>query len=127
MLIEQAIMTYLMAQSGITGLVGTRIHYVQAPQDVEKPFLVVTKVSGIREHSHDGSSKLAHPRFQFSIFAETYSAAKAITSVLQAALQGYTGILRGRREVVEWLKRTKKVKVPKYQLKEWGIEEAQDD
>ena len=27
----------------------------------------------------------------------------------------------GRREVVEWLERARKIKVPKYQLKEWGI------
>jgi len=47
------------------------------------------------------------------------------TQVYHAGI--HDGILRGRREVVEWLKRTKKVKVPKYQLKEWGIEEAQDD
>ena len=28
---------------------------------------------------------------------------------------------RGRKEVVEWLERCKKIKVPKYQLKEWGL------
>ena len=27
----------------------------------------------------------------------------------------------GIREVVEWLERAKKIKVPKYQLKEWGV------
>jgi len=27
----------------------------------------------------------------------------------------------GRREVVEWLERVKKIKVAKYQLKEWGL------
>ena len=32
------------------------------------------------------------------------------------------GIQEGRREVVDWLERYKKIKVPKYQLKEWGIE-----
>ncbi len=30
----------------------------------------------------------------------------------------------GMQEVVEWLWRCKKIKVPKYQLKEWGIEEV---
>jgi len=28
----------------------------------------------------------------------------------------------GIREVVEWLERARRIKVPKYQLKEWGIE-----
>ena len=27
----------------------------------------------------------------------------------------------GRMEVVEWLERCKKIKIPKYQLKEWGL------
>ena len=32
--------------------------------------------------------------------------------------------LAGIKEAVEWLKRYKKIKVPKYQLKEWGIEDG---
>lgn len=31
------------------------------------------------------------------------------------------GRKEGKIEVVEWLERTKKIKVPKYQLKEWGL------
>jgi len=31
------------------------------------------------------------------------------------------GKAEGRREVVEWLERCKKIKVPKYQLEAWGI------
>jgi len=99
MLIEQALMTYLLAQSGITSLVGQRIYFVQAPQDTETPYIVVTKVSGVREHSHDGSSHLAHPRFQFSVFATTYSSAKSIASALQTALQGYSGTMGGESGV----------------------------
>jgi len=32
------------------------------------------------------------------------------------------GRLEGIKEVVEWLERTRKQKVPQYQLKEWGLE-----
>jgi len=95
MLIEQGLMTFLLAQSGITDLVGQRIHFVQAPQDVESPYLVISKISGVREHSHDGSSGLAHPRFQLSAFADTYGAAKAIIAAVQAVLQGYSGTMGG--------------------------------
>jgi len=95
MLIEQALMTFLLAQTGITDLVGTRIHFVQAPQDTETPYLVFQKISGVREHSHDGASGLANPRFQFSAFAETYSAAKGVIAALQTALDGYTGTMGG--------------------------------
>ena len=95
MLIEQALMTFLLAQDGITGYVGDRIYYVQAPQETPQPYMVISKVDGPREHSHDGSSHLAHPRFQLSVFASTYSDAKNCVAALQTALDGYTGTMGG--------------------------------
>ncbi len=101
MQIEQALMTWLLAQAGITGLVGgDRIYFVTAPQEVAKPYLVVNKISGVREHSHGGSSHLAHPRFQFSAFGTTYSSVKEIIAAVQAVLQGYTGTMGGAGGVV---------------------------
>lgn len=95
MLIEQALITYLLAQSGITDYVGDRIYQVRALQNARTPYLVVTKISGVREHSHDGSSELAHPRFQFSAFSTTYNEAKNIIAAVQTALQGYSGTMGG--------------------------------
>ncbi len=93
MLIEQGLMTYLLAQSAITAIVSDRIFFVKADQSVETPYIVITKVSGVREHSHDGSSHLAHPHFQLSIFSDTYSSCKSVATVLQTALQGYSGAM----------------------------------
>ena len=99
MLIEQALMTYILAQTGITDLVSTRIYFVEGPQETAKPYLVINKIDGPREHSHDGSSSLAHPRFQLTAFAETYSGAKNIISAVQTALQGYSGTMGGESGV----------------------------
>jgi hypothetical protein len=95
MLIEQAILTKLLATSGLTDLIGERIYYVKAPQDVGIPYVVFFKVSGAREHSHDGASGLARPRFQFSCFSETYYEAKQIAEQIQSALQAYSGTMGG--------------------------------
>jgi len=95
MQIEEALMTFLLAQTGITGYVGTRSHFVRAPQATAKPYIVVTKVDAPRLHSHDGGSGLAHPRFQLSIFSTTYKEAKEIAAAIQAALQGYSGTMGG--------------------------------
>jgi len=96
MLIEQALKTYLEAQSGLIALVpADRIYFVHAPQDTQTPYIVFFKVSGPRLHSHDGSSELANPRFQFSVFATTYYSCKQIAAQLQAALQGYSGTMGG--------------------------------
>jgi len=98
-LIETALMTFLLAQSGITDLVSDRIYFVIAPQETEKPYMVVTKVDGPRSHSHEGSSHLAHPRFQFSVFATKYSDAKNVIAALQTALDGYSGTMGGESGV----------------------------
>lgn len=100
MLIEQALMTWLLATSGITSLVSTRIYFAVAKQEVAKPYMVINKISGVRELSHETNSHLAHPRFQFSIFGTTYSSVKAVAAALQSALQGYTGTMGGTGGVV---------------------------
>jgi hypothetical protein len=91
LIIEQALLTYLLTQSGLTALVASRIYYVKAPQDVTEPYIIMLKVSSPRNHSYDGSSHLAESRFQFSIFATTYKETKDIAIQLQNALQGKTG------------------------------------
>ena len=93
MLIEEGLITYLLAQSGVTAYVGEQIHFVHAPQNVTAPYIIIIKISGVREHSHDGSSELAHPRFQLSVFANTYSEVKGIASALQTVLQTYSGTM----------------------------------
>jgi len=87
-------MTYLLAQSGITDYVGRRIYFVQAPQNTAQPYMIINKISGVREHTHEGGG-LAHPRFQLSVFAGKYSDAKSCISALQTALQGYSGTMGG--------------------------------
>jgi hypothetical protein len=91
MIIENALLTYLGAQGGLTALVSTRIYYVKAVQNTAYPYIVFFKVSSPRNHSYSGSSHLAESRFQFSIFAETYNETKSIAAQLQTALQGKTG------------------------------------
>lgn len=92
-------MTYILAQSAVTDLVSTRIHFVNAPQDVAKPYIIVTKIDSPRLHSHDGGDGLARPRFQFSIFSTGYGEAKSIADALRGVLDGYTGTMGGESGV----------------------------
>ncbi|MFA5374129.1 MAG: DUF3168 domain-containing protein [Candidatus Omnitrophota bacterium] len=95
MVIETAILKHLLNTSAVTVLVGRRIYYVIAPQNVVKPYIVFSKISAVRVSSHDGPSHLANPRFQFSCFGETYKSMKDMALALQGALEGYTGTLGG--------------------------------
>ena len=90
-MIEQALLSLLLNDDDLKSLVGGRIYYNCAPQDVEIPYVVLFKVAGPREHSHDGRSHLAHPRIQFSVFADTYMAAKEVTQCIQNVLDGFQG------------------------------------
>lgn len=95
MQIEQAILKELLADSGITGLIGERLYYVKAPQDVTSPYVVFFKASAPREYSHDGASELARPRFQFSCFAETYYQAKQIAEAIRSVIEAFSGVMGG--------------------------------
>jgi hypothetical protein len=90
-MIEHALRTILVNNDGVKNLVNDRIYYNIAPQGTTIPYIVFFKIAGPREHSHDGKSGLAHPRFQFSVFADTYLKAKQITQAIQNALDCFTG------------------------------------
>ncbi len=92
-MIEQAIRDTLVADSDVTALVGSRVHFAQAPQDVASPYIVLTKISGVRDHAHDGATGLAHARIQLSAFATTYYEAKQIVQAAQDVLQAYSGLM----------------------------------
>jgi len=91
MIIEQAILTELNTTAGLTALVGQRIYYTKAPQDVLEPYIVFIKVSSIRNHSYTGSSHFAESRFQFSIYSTTYAETKTIAKQLQTILECTSG------------------------------------
>lgn len=95
MQIESAIIAYLKANSNVTAKVSARIHLVRAPQNVEQPYIVVSKISAQRVSSHDGGSGLALARFQFSCFGKYYKDVKETTAALQSALEGYSGTIGG--------------------------------
>ncbi len=107
MLIETALMTFLLAQSSVTSLLGSDdndepyIHFARAPQEVEAPYIVISKIDAPRDYTHDGASSLARPRFQLSIFAAKYSTCKAIAAAVQAALNGFScpGLMGGESGV----------------------------
>lgn len=95
MLIEQALMTFLLAQMTIKAYVGRRIYFAQAPQNTTEPYLIVSKITGARAKSHEGNTHQASPRFQLTVFAKKYSDCKNCLAALQAVLQGYSGTMGG--------------------------------
>lgn len=85
--IEQGIITYLKAQN----VAGQRVYPLSLPQNAVLPAVVVQRVSGLPDYTHDGDSGLEPGRFQFTSWAESYAAAKATALSVKAALSGYKG------------------------------------
>jgi hypothetical protein len=94
-MIEHAIQSLVANDSTVAGLVDDRIYYMTAPQDVSLPYIVIFKVSSVREHCHEGFSNLTHSRIQFSVFSETYYNGKQISDAIKTVLDGYKGTSEG--------------------------------
>jgi hypothetical protein len=93
--IEQALMTYLLAQSGLTALVSTRIHYDELPQDSALPAVCIIHVSDVKAHTLTGQSKLEQPSYQFTVYASSKATARAVANQIKTALADYHGTMSG--------------------------------
>jgi hypothetical protein len=92
MLVEQALQVKL--ASTLTALVGTRVYYVKAPQNVTAPYVTLQKISQNTESVTSGK-RYVEARFQISIFDVTYSSIKTIAAAIQMALDKFSGTMGG--------------------------------
>ena len=70
-----------------------RCHWGIAPQGSERPFVVLTRVSGGRDYSTDQRSGPRPARVQADVYGATYKETKLLARNLSAAV---SGIRRGR-------------------------------
>lgn len=89
--IEDGLVALLSADSGVSALVGNRIHPLVLPRKPTYPALVYQRISGERVRSLSGPSGRARPRIQIDAYAQTYAAAKAVAKAVEDALDGYAG------------------------------------
>lgn len=92
-MIEQGLVTYLLANAGLTALIGNRLHDLVLPQSATVPAVVWQLISNPPEQTHSGPSQLAHPRYQFACWAKTTLEAAQTARALRLALNGYTGMM----------------------------------
>jgi hypothetical protein len=77
----------------LANVAGGRRHWVRAPQNVTKPFIVLNRVSGGRDYHMQGPSGFVTSRVQCDIYGETYTSAKTTARALVAAVSGHRGPL----------------------------------
>ena len=92
--IESVLFTRLTGFAGLTALINKRVYPLVMPQaeGLEKklPCIVYQKISSVPVYSHDGDMLLTEARIQFSCYAKTYAAVKALEAQMRLALSGYS-------------------------------------
>lgn len=87
-MIETSLKTKLLAASGVTAIIGTRLHPLKLPQSPTLPALTYQRIGGPHTHAMGEASGLAYPIIQLTSWAETYAEAKTLAAAVQAALDG---------------------------------------
>jgi len=100
--IEEAFTAYLLAYPGLTALIGRRFMFDYLPQDTVLPAVVWQCVSDVKEHTHQGQIANESPTYQFTVYAATRAAARAVAEQIKLALCDYVGDMGGAS--VEWVK-----------------------
>lgn len=88
--IEAVLYAKLIADSGLSALIGTRVYPNVIPQNATLPAIAYQRISTRQTVSHSGPSNLYRPRFQFTAVSTTYANVKAVAGALRDALNGLT-------------------------------------
>jgi hypothetical protein len=92
-MIEIELVAYLLADAGLSLLIGNRLYDDILPQSPTLPAVVWQRIDTTRFHSQSGPSKLAKPRFQFSCWAITRLESIQVSAALRDALDGFRGLM----------------------------------
>lgn len=93
--LEEAVFARLQAVSGVTDLVGTRVHPAPLPQGVGMPAVSYQRVSAVRESAMGSDVGVARVRIEVSSWSTQYSGAKQLATAVRAALQRFRGTSAG--------------------------------
>ena len=89
---EEALRTFLLGASGLSALVGNRVHWVRSPQAAASPRVVLYRIGGLRHMSLAGPSGIVESRVQVDCIGASYSSAKTVARAVEDRLSGYSGI-----------------------------------
>lgn len=74
----------------LSGVAGGRRFWVRAPQSAQRPFIVLNRVSGVRDYHFRGPSGFVQSRVQADVYADSYTAAKNTARAVRNALSGHS-------------------------------------
>ena len=97
MSLESDLRTYLLAQAGLTALVGTRVYAVHLPQKPDYPNVVYSVIAHDPNATMDAAGTLHRDRFQFDVrahgFEELLSVENQLVTALNSAVRRVNGFV----------------------------------
>nr|CAD6412998.1 hypothetical protein REQ54_01093 [Rhizobium sp. Q54] len=70
---------------------GGRRYWVRAPQNVERPFIVLSRIDGLPGYHYQGPSGLVSSRVQIDVYSDRFTEVTSVTRLLKDMLSGYKG------------------------------------
>lgn len=90
-MIEDSLRTFLLADTEISDLVGTRIYSVENPQKPTYPFINFMRTGGRRQYSMDGQSTVSPSQFEINCYDDVLEDARTLCDAVRTRLSGYSG------------------------------------
>lgn len=86
-----ALVNYLLADETVSGLVDDRIYLGFAKQRQTTPYIVVTEISNVGEHTQDGRVGIGNPHYSVECWASQYDQSHDAGDAVRDAIDGYKG------------------------------------
>lgn len=91
--IRPALRTFLLADTGIAAVVGTRVYPIKIPQGINQASIVYTRISGQGIYHMGGPSGLAMPRYQLDAWAPKADDATTLANLIKDRIDGFRGVM----------------------------------
>ena len=75
--------------------INQRVYALVAPQGIDEPYVVLNKVSGVREYTHTEQASLVTTRYQLTVYGKNYSNVKATVEEIRQAFSSFKGQMGG--------------------------------
>jgi hypothetical protein len=89
--VEPALQSFLLDDSALTTLIGTRVWPIILPQKPVLPAVTYSEISAIRGHTMQGPDGLAFARMQIDSWAKSFKQARILADAVRARLDGFRG------------------------------------
>ena len=92
---EQALIAKLLADGGISALVGNRVFPISRDQASALPAVTFGTVSNVPIYTNDGEAGIAEARMQIDCWGASYPSAKLTAQAVKSALSAFFGTVEG--------------------------------